>query len=191
MGLSDDAVGHQCAASWRCGPPSSRECFLVRAAPMSSFPSLIRPRRPGGPRRWFLAAILSTLAGGHTLAAGIVDTLSFGNAAAEEAHHLAADRSDTVKGLLDEPARRLLAPEEADWQGGRVAFTMQVDPDKPTYFTIRLSARTAVRTGSSSIARASRSATGTWATSTCSTVRTARPASSGGSFTKPPRCRRP
>ncbi len=87
-----------------------------------------------------LVLILLFLASGiSTRAAGILDTLSFGQAPSETAHALAAANSDTVTGLLGEPARRLLAVSEGNWQGGQMAFTMKVDPAQPTYFTIRLS----------------------------------------------------
>lgn len=68
----------------------------------------------------------------------ILDTLSFGDAASEQAHALVADQSKIVKGGLDETARVLLPRATADWQGGTVAFTMKVDPIRQNYFTIRL-----------------------------------------------------
>jgi len=68
----------------------------------------------------------------------IVDTLSFGNAASEASHAAAANASSTVVGGLGESSRVLLPQTPQSWQGGSVAFTMKVDPNKPNYFTIRL-----------------------------------------------------
>jgi hypothetical protein len=97
-------------------------------------------------RSWRAASLAFTLlllAGPQLFAAGdpvgIVDTLSFGDASSERDHALTADHSDTASGLLDEPVRRLLPLDGADWQGGRLGFTMKVDPARITYFTIRLS----------------------------------------------------
>ncbi|HET6387205.1 MAG TPA: hypothetical protein VFJ58_27770 [Armatimonadota bacterium] len=67
-----------------------------------------------------------------------LDSLSFGVPASEQSHELTAVQSDIVSGGLGEPARRLLPLEPVSWEGGKVAFVMKVDPDKPTYFTIRL-----------------------------------------------------
>jgi hypothetical protein len=70
--------------------------------------------------------------------ASIVDSIRFGDAKAEAAHALSDDHSETIKGGLDEPARRLLPLEPADWQGGMVTFTMKVDPAVQNYFTVKL-----------------------------------------------------
>jgi hypothetical protein len=70
---------------------------------------------------------------------GLVDTLSLGNARDEQTHRLASDHSDVTLGLLGEPNRRLLPLGDGGWEGGKLAFTMKVDPAKATYFTVRLS----------------------------------------------------
>ena len=71
-----------------------------------------------------------------------LDTLVFGAAASQRAHGPAPDHSDTITGGLGEPARRLLPLETKDpllsWQGGRMEFTLKVDPVKRNYVTIRL-----------------------------------------------------
>lgn len=77
-------------------------------------------------------------------AGGIVDAVIFGDTASEQAHGFDAGRSEVVTGLLGEPARRLLPPEDADWRGGTLAFTLKVDPAVPNYFTLRLSGDDAV-----------------------------------------------
>ena len=87
--------------------------------------------------RMLRPALLAAALGVRALAQQ-VDTLTFGDLAAEKAHAFAAERSDVIKGGLDEPARRILPLEPNDWQGGKLAFTMKVDPAKPNYFTIKL-----------------------------------------------------
>ena len=67
-----------------------------------------------------------------------VDTLSFGVAESEKAHALTAKLSEITKGGLEDPARTLLPREPVEWQGGKVAFTMKVDPALPNYFTVKL-----------------------------------------------------
>lgn len=71
-------------------------------------------------------------------AADPLDTLVFGDPASEQAHAFSDDHSDVVTGGLDERARRLLPREPLTWDGGRVAFTLRVDPQQPTYLTVRL-----------------------------------------------------
>lgn len=71
-------------------------------------------------------------------AAEPLDTLVFGVPVSEQAHAFSDERSEMVAaGGLGEPARRLLAPATASWSGGRMAFTLAVDPVKPTYATVR------------------------------------------------------
>lgn len=65
------------------------------------------------------------------------DTLAFGDPASEKAHALKPDHSDTVRGGLGLPARRLLPPASPGWEGGRIAFTLRVDPERPNYLTAR------------------------------------------------------
>ena len=69
---------------------------------------------------------------------GMVDEMTFGDAASEQLHQLSADQSSTAAAALGEPARCLLPLDSKDWQGGSVSFIMKVDPVKPNYFTIRL-----------------------------------------------------
>jgi len=68
----------------------------------------------------------------------ITDTLVFGDAASESAHHFADTRSETISGGLGESARRLLAPAVENWEGGRMSFTLAVDPVKQNYASVRL-----------------------------------------------------
>jgi hypothetical protein len=86
-------------------------------------------------RRLVRALIFNALA----CATAFADVLVFGDAASENAHALTATDSEIVTGLLDEPARRLLPRGTTDWQGGLLAFTLAVDPEKQNYITARFS----------------------------------------------------
>ena len=96
--------------------------------------------RWGQRRSLIIAALLAlaSVAGATSEPAGLVDLLLFGNSESEQQHSVAAERNDTVTGGLGEPARRLLAPATNYWEGGRVAFTVKVDPAKSNYVTVRL-----------------------------------------------------
>jgi hypothetical protein len=68
---------------------------------------------------------------------GRVDALAFGDAASEKSHAVIADHSEVIAGGLNEAARRLLPLTAEEWQGGHVAFTLKVDPEKLNYVTAR------------------------------------------------------
>jgi hypothetical protein len=84
---------------------------------------------------------LSLLAGTRSTFAqpAALDVMTFGLGGSEAAHALIADHSDTVKGTLGEPARRLLALETPKWNSGSVSFVMKIDPENQNYFTARFS----------------------------------------------------
>jgi hypothetical protein len=86
-------------------------------------------------RLWIVFSIigLSTL-----VSANRVDVITFGNAESEKSHQLDAGRSVIITGGLGESARQLLAPEAENWEGGRIAFTLKVEPDRQNYVTVRL-----------------------------------------------------
>ena len=71
--------------------------------------------------------------------AATLDRIDFGSAQSEQSHQMTAAHSDTLSGLLNEPARRLLPDSTPNWQGGALTFSMKVDPDKQNYFTGRFS----------------------------------------------------
>ncbi len=71
-------------------------------------------------------------------AAEPLDTLVFGDAASEQTHGFANEHSEIITGGLNDQARRLLPLDPVQWEGGRVAFTLRVDPQQPTYLTVRL-----------------------------------------------------
>jgi hypothetical protein len=79
-----------------------------------------------------------TLAATGIRAGVIVDAIEFGDAVSEAGHHFSGVQSETLNGGLNELARRLLPPPTEHWEGGRVSFTLKVDPTKPNYVTIKL-----------------------------------------------------
>lgn len=70
--------------------------------------------------------------------ANITDSISFGDVALENSRGLKATHSELVTNTLGEPARILLPAGEPAWEGGRLAFTLAVDPEKQNFATIRL-----------------------------------------------------
>lgn len=72
-------------------------------------------------------------------ASPIIDSITFGDTNSEKSHNVSAQNSEIISGLLNQPARRLLPLEPRSWEGGRIAFTLRVDPERQNYATIRLS----------------------------------------------------
>ena len=91
------------------------------------------------PRAWLVAGWLVAATAGQSAAPTLpVDQLIFGDPASEQQHNVAAPQSETLTGGLGEPARRLLPPATNYWEGGRVSFTLNVDPARTNYLTVRL-----------------------------------------------------
>ncbi len=67
----------------------------------------------------------------------LTDVLALGNEASEKAHHFMGGESRQITGGLNETARILLPATPAGWQGGKLSFTIKVDPDKQNYITTR------------------------------------------------------
>lgn len=65
------------------------------------------------------------------------DVLAFGDRGSERKHALEDSLTEVYVGGLKEPARRMLPPREAGWQGGWLRFEMDVDPGRQNYFTVR------------------------------------------------------
>ncbi|HBF35136.1 TPA: hypothetical protein DDW35_11305, partial [Candidatus Sumerlaeota bacterium] len=63
--------------------------------------------------------------------------VTFGDSKSETEHFVKTQSSDTIKGGLDESARRLLPLSPNSWEGGRLAFALKVDPEKQNYATAR------------------------------------------------------
>jgi hypothetical protein len=70
-------------------------------------------------------------------ATALLDDLVPGAERSEAGHKLKANKSETVRGALGLPARRLLTGGGEPWEGGRFEFVMKVDPDRPNYLTAR------------------------------------------------------
>lgn len=86
-----------------------------------------------------LACVAILLSAGIAHAQHVIDTIQFGNHRSEQQHRLTPQLSETVSGLLDQPARQLLPGGTPDWIGGEIQFSMKVDPDQPNYITVKLS----------------------------------------------------
>lgn len=85
--------------------------------------------------KWIVYAFIG-LSG--IVSANITDVITFGNTESEQQHQLDAGRSEIITGGLGQSARRLLAPQTKDWQGGQIAFVLKVNPQKQNYITLRL-----------------------------------------------------
>ncbi len=82
--------------------------------------------------------IVSCQRGPSLSGSNAIDLVTFGDASSEKSHQVAADNAEVIKGALDEPAVRLLPLTPPTHNGGSVAFTMKVDPQKQNYVTARL-----------------------------------------------------
>ncbi len=85
--------------------------------------------------------LLVALAPRSVLSAGeppaMVDAIAFGDSASEKNHDFSQEHSEVIRGGLGEPARRLLPMTTNDFEGGRMTFTLKVDPAKTNYATAR------------------------------------------------------
>jgi hypothetical protein len=68
----------------------------------------------------------------------VLDDLRFGDDLSEQSHGLKAEKSESFRGGLDQPARKLLAGGSHPWEGGTVEWTMKVDPKAQNYLTVKL-----------------------------------------------------
>ena len=67
----------------------------------------------------------------------INDVIVFGDNNSEAMHSLSEKSSKAIKGELGESARILLPIKGERVEGGNISFTMQVDPEKQNYCTVR------------------------------------------------------
>jgi|GEM_PF-1570898 len=93
--------------------------------------------------RWFslrasvgLALGLAVVA--RALLGAPVDTLVFGDTASESSHSLSAPSTEVIAGALGQPARRALPLATVDLYGGSLSFTMNIDPVRRNYVTVKL-----------------------------------------------------
>ena len=108
--------------------PAGRNSWLEKAVPTGLIPA---------PDPMILRLLLLLLPVAVLAATPTLDDLVLGNAASETEHHLVGVKSEVVQGALKLPARRLLPGGEQPWEGGRLSFTMKVDPKEPNYVTAR------------------------------------------------------
>ena len=92
--------------------------------------------RPGICLTIFLLALAPTVRAASSVS--LADTLVFGEVFSEQSHNFKGEQSEVLKGGLGESARRLLAPLTENWEGGRVSFTLAVDPAQQNYATVKL-----------------------------------------------------
>ncbi|MGD9418651.1 MAG: hypothetical protein Q7R22_006895 [Verrucomicrobiota bacterium JB025] len=83
-------------------------------------------------RTWLLAALALPSHAGP-----FIDSIQFGNETNEAAHALKVQDSTVITGAHDLPARQFLPSENMNWRGGRIWFTMKVDPARQNYFTAK------------------------------------------------------
>jgi hypothetical protein len=81
---------------------------------------------------WLIAA--NTFAG----ESDVVDAIRFGDARSETNHNFVGDHTRIIAGGLGEPARIALPQTNPAWEGGTLAFTLKVDPEKQNYATVKL-----------------------------------------------------
>lgn len=70
--------------------------------------------------------------------AAVVDDILFGDGLSEQNHGLKAEESETFRGGLDQPARKLLPGGSHPWEGGTLEWTMKIDPEAQNYVTVKL-----------------------------------------------------
>src|SRR5688572_8679934 len=95
---------------WKSTSSESQDWRGLRCGLTVKCTDLLRVRRRladcrDSPMRYPVLLVLF-LTAMRVCAAGIVDTLILGDEVSERVHQFADDRSEVVKGLLDEPARR-------------------------------------------------------------------------------------
>ncbi len=95
------------------------------------------PRFPAGALAVLtVAGLTTTVFAGESSA--IVDSIAFGDSNSETNHAFTASRGEIITGGLNEPARILLPMTNGAWEGGRLVFTLKVDPQKQNDATVRL-----------------------------------------------------
>jgi len=70
--------------------------------------------------------------------ASFLDVIVLGNNASEQSHGFHDERSQIIKGGLDESARRLLPDDPVSFDGGSISFSLKVDPSLQNYVTVKL-----------------------------------------------------
>lgn len=84
-----------------------------------------------------IITILSGLSYAQDQSSQIIDEISLGNSSSELFHNLEGINAETIKGALNQSARRLLPLQPVNWEGGKIIFSLKVDPEKQNYFTAK------------------------------------------------------
>lgn len=105
--------------------------MLLHFARLSGFSRLLSPRSVAFLTLFFGVTKVS-------LHAAPLDTVIFGDAASEAAHALVAPSTEILTGALGQPARRALPLSPVDIYGGSLSFTVNVDPVRRNYVTVKL-----------------------------------------------------
>ena len=104
----------------------------------------------GGFKNWLLLLLLlaaafkaeaTELKGAYLPAdqpTAVMDDISFGDGQSEQSHGLKAEKSESFRGGLDQPARKLLPGGSHPWEGGTLEWNMKVDPNAQNYVTVKL-----------------------------------------------------
>lgn len=95
-------------------------------------------RRPNKAAGIGLLALIERLDARRLFNAATVDTVVFGNTTSETSHTLVATSSQIIAGGVGQSARQLLPLSTVGVNGGDLTFTMNVDPVKRNYFTVKL-----------------------------------------------------
>ena len=71
------------------------------------------------------------------ISAKTLDVITFGNTVSETAHTLTSNSTQMITGALSQTARQCLPLSTVGINGGDITFTMQVDPVKRNYVTVK------------------------------------------------------
>ncbi|UUE44622.1 fibronectin type III domain-containing protein [Pectobacterium aroidearum] len=85
-----------------------------------------------------VSTIANSASAASVEATGIVDSITFGDKTSESGHDLNANNSQTIAGALGESSRKLLPFQQPGVDGGSLTFTMQIDPLRRNYVSVKL-----------------------------------------------------
>ena len=68
----------------------------------------------------------------------VVDDVAFGDDLSEQKHGLKEEKSESFRGGMDQPARKLLPGGGNSWEGGTLEWTLKIDPKEQNYVTVKL-----------------------------------------------------
>lgn len=89
-----------------------------------------------------VSTIANSASAASVEATGIVDSITFGDKTSESGHDLNANNSQTIAGALGESSRKLLPFQQPGVDGGSLTFTMQIDPLRRNYVSVKLWGKT-------------------------------------------------